>query len=318
MKFKYRRYLLYYLARVLAFIFYIVPLRMGLALAGLAGRITFAVLSKYRNITIENLRAALGSDKTDAEIRSIGKRVFENLAKNGIELVNFPRINAGNIDRFVRIKNIDIIDEALKNGRGAIVLTGHFGNWELLALTIRLKGYKGAVVGRRIYFDKYDKYLNSLRKVHDVDIVYRDQSPRSILKILKGNGIMGMLADQDVDSVEGVFVDFFGRPAYTPLGPAALAMVAGASLIPAFMVREGCFHTLVIEKPVDITDTGNKEKDFVENTQKWSRVVESYIRQYPDHWVWMHRRWKTQKSQQSTADDEAIKTAKIVTGVNTK
>lgn len=293
MKFKYRRYYLYYIGRSLAFIFYILPLNVGLCIATILGRIAFNILGKYRRITIDNLRAAFGSEKSDTEIYSIARKVFENLACNAVEMINFPRITKENLDKYVTIENIDIIDKALEKGKGAIVLTGHFGNWELLALTIRMKGYPGAVVGRRIYFYKYDKWLNSLRRLHDVNIVYRDESPRNILKILKKNGIMGMLADQDVDSVEGVFVNFFGKSAYTPIGPAALASVSGASIIPAFMVRDGGRYRLAIEKPIELVDTGDRQKDVAVNTQKWSDVVESYIRQYPDHWVWLHRRWKT-------------------------
>jgi len=259
----------------------------------LAGRLVFKVSGKYRRIAIENLKMAFGSGKTDAEIYAIASRVFENLVVNAAEMLNFPRINKANLDSYVKVENIEILDEALKLGKGAIVLTGHFGNWELLALTIRLKGYAGAVVGRKIYFHKYDRWLNQLRQLHDVNVVYRDESPRKILKVLRKNEVMGMLADQDVDSVEGVFVNFMGRPAYTPIGPAALAKVSGAALIPAFMVKDGTRHRLVIEKPIALVDTGDKDKDIVTNTQAWSDVVEAYIRRYPDHWVWMHRRWKT-------------------------
>ncbi len=292
MKFKFRRYYLYYWGRCLAFIFSLIPLPVGLFIAGFMGRVGFGLVSKYRNITIDNLRSAF-PEKSEREVREIALKVFENLGKTAAEIVNFPKINKANIDRFVRIENLDILDNELKKGKGAIVLTAHLGNWEMLALTIRVKGYPGSVVGRRLYFHKYDGYLNYLRKVNDVNVIYRDQSPRSILKVLRASGIIGILADQDVDSVEGVFVDFFGTPAYTPIGPAALAMASGASIVPAFIVRECGKHVLMIDKPIEIADTGDKEADILTNTRRWSDVVESYIRRYPDQWVWMHRRWKT-------------------------
>ncbi|MDD5436688.1 MAG: lysophospholipid acyltransferase family protein, partial [Candidatus Omnitrophica bacterium] len=97
-------------------------------------------------------------------------------------------------------------------------------------------------------------------------------------------------------SVDGVFVDFFGRQAYTPTGPVVLARASGAVLLPVFIIREGRRHTISIEEPVELVDTGNKEADLISNTQKWSNVVESYVRRYPDQWVWMHRRWKTKKN----------------------
>lgn len=295
MRFKLRRYYLYYLARVASFIFYALPLRIGLTAGAILGRLVFSVLSEYRNIAIENLKAAFGGEKTKDEIRRIARRAFENLSKNAVELINFPKINKANLDRIIRVKNIDIIDSALEKGKGALLITGHFGNWELLGATLRLKGYPGAAVGRRIYFERYDRYLNALRKVHDVNVIYRDESPKKILRVLKDNGIVGILADQDMDSVDGVFVNFFGRPAYTPTGPVLLAKASGASIIPAFVIREGSRHTMIIEQPIELIDTGNKEADLATNTQRWSDLLESYIRKYPDHWVWMHRRWKTQE-----------------------
>jgi KDO2-lipid IV(A) lauroyltransferase len=293
MKFKFRRYYLYYLGRCLAFLFYAIPLSVGLSIAGLLGRAAFGVLWKYRRTTVDNLKAAFGNEKSEAEIRSIALKVFENAAKVAVELVNFPKINESNIDRYVRMENSGIVDASFKAGRGTIKLTAHFGNWELLAMTLRVKGYPGVAVGKKIYFKKYDKYLNSLRRIHDVNVIDREQSPRAFLRVLKSNRILGILADQDVDSVDGVFVNFFGRSAYTPVGPVALAKATGAAIVPAFIVREGLHHRFFVEKPVELVDTGNREADMLVNTQRWSDVVESYIRRYPDQWVWMHRRWKT-------------------------
>ena len=102
-----------------------------------------------------------------------------------------------------------------------------------------------------------------------------------------------LLADQDVDSVDGIFVDFFGKPAHTPKGPVALALATGAPLVPCFMIREKNCHKLVLEDPIELEEKSDKDETIKFNTQKWSRIVESYIRRYPEQWVWMHRRWKT-------------------------
>jgi len=292
-KFKLRRYVLYYLGRAAAFILYLFPLGLSLPIAAFFGSLAFLVLGKYRRTTVENLKAAFGGEKTDEEINAIARRVFENLSKSGIELLNFPKINKDNLGRLVTLKNGHILDEAFGRGKGIVLLTAHFGSWELLALTLRLN-YPGVTLGRRLYFHKYDEFLNRLRRVHDVNVVYRDESPRKMLKILKDNWILGVVADQNIDSVGGVFVNFMGRPAYTPGGPVALAKASGAALIPALIIREDGHHTLMVEEPIELVDTGNKEADLVTNTQRWSDVIERYIRQYPDQWVWMHKRWKTQ------------------------
>ncbi len=293
MKYKYRRYYLYYLGRVAAFLVFLLPISVGSAIAAFFGRCAFFLLPKYRNATIENLESVFGNEKTPKEIRNIAVRVFENLGRNAGELINFPKLNKDNIDSFVKIEGLDMVDSSFAKGNGTIILTAHFGNWELVGLMFRIKGYPGVTIGRKIYFYKYDMWLNSLRRAHDVNVIYRDESPRKMLKVLKENKILGIVADQDVDSVEGVFINFFGKQAYTPAGPAVLAKATGASLIPTFIVREGRHHRLVMEKPVELADTGNKEADIVTNTQRWSDVVEAYIKRYPEQWVWMHRRWKT-------------------------
>jgi KDO2-lipid IV(A) lauroyltransferase len=272
---------------------YILPLRVAREFGALCGRIAYWVLPHYRRVALENLNLAFGGHKTKREIRRVARRGFENLGKNAAELLHFPKITRENLDRFVKIEGIDKLNRALKLGKGVLIVTGHIGNWELLALTIRLKGYHGAVIGRRIYFEKYDAYLNRLRGHHDIEVIYRDDSPKKILRVLKANGIIGILADQDVDSVDGVFVDFFGRRAYTPSGPVALARSSGAVLIPGFIIRENEGHRLVLEDPLKLVDTGDKEKDLLTNTQLWSGVIEAHIRRYPEQWVWMHRRWKT-------------------------
>ena len=296
MKFKLRRYILYYLGRVIAFIFTIIPVRVGLAIANTLGSIAYYSLPHYRRITIDNLRSAFGDKKSQKELETIAKKVFQNLGKNAVELVNLPKFNRQRMDRFIRFMNPERLDKAYEKGRGVIVITAHLGSWELMAAALREYGYQGVTLGRRIYFKKYDDFLNSLRKSRDVTVIYRDESPRKMLKTLRQNWIVGIVADQDVDSVDGVFVDFFGRSAYTPSGPVALAKASGAVLMPVFIIRDGFRHTIFLEEPIELRDTGDKEADLIYNTQKWSSVIESYIRQYPDQWVWMHRRWKTKQT----------------------
>jgi len=293
MKFKLRRYFLYYLARVMVFLFSLIPVKAALAIASGLGACAFYILPRYRKLTIDNLKSAFGSEKSQAEIEGVALGVFKNLGKNAVELVNLPKFNKARMDTFVRFRNRDRLDKAYERGRGIVLLTAHFGSWELMAAALRENGYPGVTIGRRIYFHKYDDFLNKLRKSRDVEVIYRDESPRKMLKTLKKNWIVGIVADQDVDSVDGVFVDFFGRKAYTPSGPVVLARASGAVLLPVFIIREGDWHTIAIDNPIDLRDTGDKEADLIYNTQKWSNVVESYIRKYPDQWVWMHRRWKT-------------------------
>ena len=295
MKFKVRRYYLYYLARGVAIIFTIIPLKIGLSIASALGTLVFYMLPRYRNLTIDNLKFAFGNEKSEAELKDIAKKVFQNLGKNAVELVNLPKISKKEMHKYVHIKNRERLDAAYAKGKGIIVLTAHLGSWEVMAAALRDYDCPGVTIGKRIYFKKYDDFLNAIRRSHDVEVIYRDDSPRKMLKTLKQNWIVGIVADQDVDSVDGVFVNFFGRQAYTPSGPVALAKASGAVMLPVFIIREEYGHTLFVDEPIELRDTGDKEADLIYNTQKWSNVVESYVRKYPDQWVWMHRRWKSKK-----------------------
>ena len=125
-----------------------------------------------------------------------------------------------------------------------------------------------------------------------VNTIYRDASVRDMLGVLKRNEILAFVADQDVSSVDGVCVDFFGSPANTPVAPARFSMSTGAVILPAFVIRDGLKHHVIVEAPVEIANTGNKEEDVKVNTQRWAAVQEKYIRRYPHLWVWNHKRWR--------------------------
>jgi Kdo2-lipid IVA lauroyltransferase/acyltransferase len=295
MKIKTRRYYLYYMAVIGAWVIRLFPLRLGLYLADLTGRAVYAVLRKYSRRTFDNLKSVF-PEKSDAEIEIAGG-VFSNICKNAVELVSFSKLTERTLPKWVRSEGAyGKIDRILARGKGVIMLASHFGNWELISAYFTLKGYNGTVIARRIYFEKYDKFINNFRKYVGVKVVYRDDSPKKILRVLKRNEMLGILADQDVDSVEGVFVDFFGKKAYTPKAPVALALATGSSLVPCFMIREKEGHRLVLEDPLEIEEKADKEETIRYNTQKWSNIVESYIRRYPEQWVWMHDRWKTKPS----------------------
>ncbi|MFH1836730.1 MAG: lysophospholipid acyltransferase family protein [Candidatus Omnitrophota bacterium] len=293
MKIKTRRYYIYYVAKILFYIIGLLPRGISLALADILGRGAFRILKKHRDVTVSNLDAVFGEDNENS--KEIAKDVFRNVAKNGADWIKFLFYRKSEINKLVtEIEGLENLDWAIKQGKGVILLASHFGNWELLSMYLYSNGYTGAIIAKRIYFHKYDKLISRLRKRFGADIVYRDESPKKLLRILKKGGMLGILADQDVDSVEGIFVDFFGKPAYTPVAPVKLGMTVGANLVPAFMVRKpDNKYKLVVEKPVGLETGKNKEELVRKYTQGWTDTLEKYIRKYPDQWVWMHPRWKT-------------------------
>jgi KDO2-lipid IV(A) lauroyltransferase len=293
MKIKTRRYYAYTFACIVGFIFAVLPIRVGLFIADLAGRLAFFVLEKERKRTIGNLKAAF-PEKSDREARELAKRVFSNLFKNAAEWFNIYKLTKENQSSWITSEGFEKVDEALSKGKGVLILGSHFGNWELASFCFTFRGYKSTAIARRIYFDRYDRFINNMRASKNVNIVYRDESPKRLLKILRRNEALGLLADQDMDSVDGIFVNFFGKPTYTAQAPVALAMASKAPLIPCFVIRGPKRHKLILEDPIKIEEKSTKEETIKHNTQKWTSVLESYIRKYPDHWVWMHKRWKTQ------------------------
>ena len=296
MKIKTRRYYLYYLAKIGVFILGIIPLRMSLFVSACMGKISYKVLKKHRDIAITNLNNVFGDDP-NLDVSKIAENVFVNLAKNGAEWIKFPGLNEKNISNLVKeFRGEEYLKESTARGKGTIIMAFHFGNWELLNLYLTIKGYGGMVIARRLYFHKYDKMIARIRKRPGINLIYRDESPKKILKHLKNGGILGVLADQDVDSVEGIHVDFFNKPAYTPVAPVKLGLTTGASLLPCFVVRDtDNKFKVIVEKPIILDRSGDKDEDVKKYTQEWTKVLENYVRKYPDQWVWIHRRWKTQE-----------------------
>jgi KDO2-lipid IV(A) lauroyltransferase len=293
-KHRIRRRYLYYLLKTAGFISLLFPIKTNRFLGRRMGECAFFLASAQRRKAIDNLRLAFGSEKSGREIRSIARGVFRNLGENLFETLNSSKFTARNIDRYIKIKGLGIVEKALSQKRGFIVLSAHFGNWELLAGYFGLKKYPVNVLARRLRYEKYDKWVNGLRSGMGVNVVMRDESAKTILKLLKDGQSIAILADQDISSLDGVFVDFFGRQAFTPTAPVMLALATAVPIIPMFIVREKDGHTIYVEEPLELDITGNKDADIKVNTQKWSKVIESYIRKYPSQWVWIHERWKTE------------------------
>ncbi len=258
------------------------------------GECAFFLAGSQRKKAISNLKASFGTEKSAGEIRNIARGVFRNLGENLFETMNSSKITPRNIDKYVKIKGLEIVEKALSQKRGFIVLSAHFGNWELLAGYFGIKKYPVNVLARKLRYEKYDSWLKDLRRKMGVNVIMRDGSAKTILRLLREGQSVAILADQDISSLDGVFVDFFGRPAFTPTAPVILALATAVPIIPMFIVREKEGHTIYVEEPLELEITGNKETDIKVNTQKWSNVIESYIRKYPSHWVWIHERWKTE------------------------
>lgn len=277
------------------FLVRLLPRRLALAIGAQAGSFVYDLLASEREKVLAHLELAFGKDKTDPQIRSIARQVFVNCAKSGVDWILYPRFNRSNWDHWVYCGDgLSKVDQVLARGKGLIMVTGHFGNWEILASTFTVRGYTGCVIGRRIYYEPYNRLIVKTRLSKGVRTLYRDESPKEILKALKANQIVGIVADQDVEAIESIFIPFFGELAYTPVGPAKLSLSTGAPIVPGFIVRNrDNSYQLIVEDPIIPDPEAPRTEEIERITRLWSASIENRVRQAPEQWVWMHRRWKT-------------------------
>jgi len=289
MKYRFRRRIFYTLFMILDRMFLLLPYHLAIKFGRFSGKFIYIILERYRRLTKEHLRVAFGNEKSEKEISKIARSVFMNTGVSVAEILSLPKIK-NKLDSIIEINGIEKMDKALAAGRGVIAISAHFGNWELIPIIFSRKGYSSNIVARPIYYEKFNEWVTFMRNNMGVNIIYRTDSPK---KLLRNNEIIGITPDQDIDSVEGVFVDFFGRKAYTPSAPVKIAMAANCPIVPVFIVRKGLKHKVYVEEPIFIERGDDKDAIVLEYTQRWSDIIEARIREHPDHWVWMHKRWKT-------------------------
>jgi len=269
------------------------PYKIALSFGAFLGSVAYRFASDQRAIAERHLNLSLDlEDGTSAD--HVIRRCFQNLGKNFIEFVRFPHTSTKRNREIVTFEGTERIDGALARGNGAIILTGHFGNWELLAANLAEQVSPLTPIARRLRSRRLDALVRHWRVAAGYSTIDRDNAARDILRCLKRNELVGVLADVDT-SVEGVFVDFFGRPAYTPYSPVAIALKTGAPLLPTFIIRQpDDSHRVIVEPPLELKTTGNRNQDLLINTQMFTGIIESYVRRYPEQWIWMHQRWKRQ------------------------
>jgi KDO2-lipid IV(A) lauroyltransferase len=245
-----------------------------------------------RRRALENLEHAFAGEKTPRELRRICRGVFRTTAINVLELLVIHRWSPEKIRRvFGLAADFQRLQDTCAGG--TVGVTGHFGSWELQAVLFGCY-HPGRLrpVAKRIYFEKFQSLVERFRQKAGLEVIYTDESPRRLVEALEAGKLLGMLPDQNLKAVSGVFVEFFGRPAYTSTAPVHLALTTGSRLVATYLVREGGrFRVLIHEIPLQ--KTGRREEDLRENTRRWTRVFEEEIRRYPDQWVWFHRRWRT-------------------------
>ena len=267
------------------------PRKLALSIGVYLATAIFWFSHRQKDRACKHLKQSLGIEYPAAE--QLVRRSFRNTGKNLMEFMQLPRMSPETIHQLVTFEGREHIDRALDQGRGAIILTAHFGNWELLGASILANGYTIRGITRQLRSKRLDAIVSSYREKVGWQGIDRDRSIREVLRCLKRNELIAILADVDTRT-QGIFVDFFGRPAYTPYSPVAFALKTGAAILPTFIIRQpDDSHRAVVEAPLLLQQDGEKEQDLLVNTQRFTKIIESYIRRYPEQWIWMHERWKT-------------------------
>jgi len=260
------------------------------------GKIGYYIVSSERKKTIRHLRYVFGERYSDHQIKTMAKAVFVNLCRNMVDAFRARTFSPHNIDQYIKAVGSEKIDQALAKGKGILMLTGHIGNWELLGAWVSLKGFKLNVIGRPVYDPRLDELVVKNRISSGAKYIARGGATREIIRALRRNELIGILMDQDSRKNDGVFVDFLGHEAYTPVGPVVLAQKTGAALLPiAIHIRKDNTHLVEVGDEIHLEFTGDEEQDRIHNTLKCSKAIEQYILKCPTQWVWMHERWKTRK-----------------------
>ncbi len=270
-----------------------IPRSLMLFLGNILGDFTFYILRIRRKQVFKNLRIAFGNQKSDIELKKIARETYKNLGKTLLEFLQLPRMNGTRIRRIVDTSELCKIDPILKEGKGAVLLGAHFGNWELLGAAFGLGGYPVNVIGRLSDNRRIGNTIDRYRRLVGMKVIQKNAPIRKVLRALSNNELVAILMDQNTRK-DMVFVDFFGRPAAYAKGVAVFALRTGAPVVPAFIVREKKFHKILIGNPIYAHSSENSDNDIQRYTAQFSKVIESYIRQYPDQWFWLHNRWKTQ------------------------
>lgn len=257
---------------------------------------SFYILRVRRNIAEDNLRKAF-PDKSGKWIRAVARQSQYNLFLSLFEFFYMEGMSKDAIKNHCTISNPELVHSTINRGKGIIFMTGHFGNWELLATATMLHiNSSGLIIVKKQKNHFLDKLINDIRTKHTNRIVYMKESVREIVKTLGRNGIVAMIADQSAPR-DSVYVPFFGREVATYAGPAYFALRTGAPIVMGLSIcrPDGGYEAVFEEIKTDDLDEASKE-NIKELTARHTAVLEKFIRQNPDHWLWQHKRWKHTRS----------------------
>ncbi len=257
------------------------------------GALVFHVTGMRKKLVMEHLARVFGMSGDSEKLRAMSRSVYRQLGRTAVEHARLLAGRTADLRDRLDISGEEHIARARNGGRGVILVTGHFGYWELLGATVAMLGYPITVVAKKLHNPAVDGLVHAGRERLGMAVATMDKAPAAVYRALRRNECVGLLADQDAGA-GGVFVDFLGIRASTYQGPALFALRTGAPIVPCFIIRSGPErHRVCFETPIEAITTGDEPADIARITQAYTDVLARYIIDYPDHWFWVHRRWKT-------------------------
>ncbi len=269
----------------------ILPLGMAVRCGSFLGWLLYQIDRKHRNIAIDQIRRAIGQEQQ--AVRKIARRTFLNLGRTLAEVVQMATLPAEQIERRVVVEGFEHAEAARQKGKGVIYLSAHFGNWEWMTAVLAIRGMPMVLVARALDDPRLNAWLNACRERYGNTVLEKRVAASQVVRLLREGKSIGILLDQNTRAEDAVFVNYFGRLAATHKGMATLALRTGASVVPLWMERNATHHRLVIEPGISFSRTGNLQEDIRAITALFTQRLETAVRLRPDHWLWLHRRWKT-------------------------
>src|ERR1700693_4453267 len=270
------------------------PRSVARSIGAFIGRLALLLTPRLAGVGDHNLRLAF-PEKSAAQRQQTLRKLYRNLGWLLAEFCQMPHYTPETPRRFIRYEGLEHCLAARDEGKGVLILTGHLGAWELSSFYHSLMGYPMSIVIRRLDNPLVDDLVNRIRCLHGNQVLHKDDFARGLLASMRRGETVGILMDTNMTPPQGTFVDFFGHSACTGSGLARVAMKTGARVLPGFLLWEEATEQYVLRfgAPLPLTSTDDVEADALAHTAMFTKVIEDYIRQYPDQWLWVHRRWKT-------------------------
>jgi KDO2-lipid IV(A) lauroyltransferase len=279
------------------FLFRIIPLLVRRTIAIGLARLLYHLFLKHKLIAVHNLTRSFPK-KSLKDILKIAKASYSSFALMAAEFIDIPNLNKDNLHRWISVKGLDHYEKACREGKGVLLFSAHFGNWEIGNAALAIMTQPFIFVYRILDSPLLEKVITGVRASCGNISLSKENTMRRMIRRLKNGATISILIDQNVAWYGGIFVDFFGRKACTTSGLILLALHTEAPVLPVFTRRlPNGKYLLEIGRKVEIITSGNREADVLINTQNFTGIIEEQIRKYPEQWFWVHQRWKTKLCQ---------------------